>query len=1042
MLIFLAILMQSQLATVTFAQEDDFQVRLYNIENGLGNNNIYDLKFDSEGVLWLATAIGISRFKEGQFTNFDDPLFRKFSHLEIDKHGNLWLKIQEYNTLVDDDNILVFEVEAGEWTTVPEYLAKTASLLDPSLIEAIWGDSEGNIYLLDKGNRIYQYNGEEMRLVREMVSDERCSPYAFIPNSLTLQRQNNYFTHVDLTSSSEETVKVAKPSDAMIWLKPGNFIIMRHNDLPIYQPDGRATASLDLRNMDGEILMSGIPRFYDLEYNGRQILSAGKNNTNVKVLSLADNRITDIWPAITRRFNNIYVFCATLDNAGNVWIGSSRGLIFTRQVRKKFTSYLTDRMISTRAMEYVGNDSLLISTYRGAMILDLQTRKTHHFLIGMPLFGISPIDKNTYAMGLHGNMVHVINVRNQSVIQSYPAEQGESPKPPACLQPYYSPDGRLFVGTDIGLYQLNPASQRLEKAAFDNGAFQYLTSGYHPNPESDKLWLLSQRGLWTWDVTGNKISGNLLKEYNIRYMHEDADSAHIFWIATSNHGLLRWDRRRSEIRIIDKTKGLTDNTVHAVHEDDRNRLWLPTNFGLNVLDKQTGEIFHLFETDGLPENEFNGSSSVRLPDGSLVLGSVNGIVKFHPDSINTIDYQKDIRLISCTAIRKSNGVHETLALGSPISIPYQYAGIALTFALSNTRFGEWRKLRYKLDDTRADWNYSEDNTLQIERLAFGRHYIFVSGKTPDGRWSETTAIQVWYVKPLFLRRAFLASVGFLIGLLVVYLLMRSRDRIKQRNIRLRAEIERHVSEVKQKNHELEGLNEIKDRLFAIIAHDLRGPALSLNQLTNKLKYLIAKGDTERVLQLSASVDKSAEKLTNLLDSLLAWSLQQKNMPSLQKETLMVHELVSEVVDFLKDDAVAKRMVFDISGDLEAHAMVNRNAGIVILRNLVQNSIKYASENTRVWIHISEEPECTRIVMKDNGPGIPQSTIQKLNSYQATASRIRSLGKHGVGIGLIICKMLTEQIGGRLKIHNNQDGGACITLSFPREELLAEQYALN
>ena len=219
----------------------------------------------------------------------------------------------------------------------------------------------------------------------------------------------------------------------------------------------------------------------------------------------------------------------------------------------------------------------------------------------------------------------------------------------------------------------------------------------------------------------------------------------------------------------------------------------------------------------------------------------------------------------------------------------------------------------------------------------------------------------------------------------------------------------------KKQNELESLNNTKDQLFTIIAHDLKKPALSFRGITNKVNYLIKRKEFDVLNEIGNSIEKSAIQLNALLDNVLLWALSQKDMISVKQELVEVKQVTHQVISNLALISAEKRIKLDDSAvdqDLKIHG--DFDILLTILRNLVDNAIKYSDPDSTVFISTIKLEEFVVISVKDTGQGITKEQMDKLFKVYKGKSKDGTYGEKGSGLGLNLVNDLVQKSGGTLE----------------------------
>ena len=141
-------------------------------------------------------------------------------------------------------------------------------------------------------------------------------------------------------------------------------------------------------------------------------------------------------------------------------------------------------------------------------------------------------------------------------------------------------------------------------------------------------------------------------------MHQDKIDPDLVWLGTRRGGLVRWNTVTDSIHVFNTENGLSNNDVHAIIEDNSERLWIPTNNNLNTYDKKSGDIFHFTKADGLSHSEFNMYSYFYdQHQHKVYFGGLNGYNYFNPDSISTS--QNDAIKLRVIGVTKTNNKGKT-----------------------------------------------------------------------------------------------------------------------------------------------------------------------------------------------------------------------------------------------------------------------------------------------------------------------------------------------------------------------------------------------
>ncbi len=235
--------------------------------------------------------------------------------------------------------------------------------------------------------------------------------------------------------------------------------------------------------------------------------------------------------------------------------------------------------------------------------------------------------------------------------------------------------------------------------------------------------------------------------------------------------------------------------------------------------------------------------------------------------------------------------------------------------------------------------------------------------------------------------------------------------------------------IAENNSSLKALNKTKDQIFSIIGHDLKKPVLAFRGLHDKFSYLIENNDYEKLLKFSKSIDNDAIQLNKLTDNLLSWALLERDVLTTNSESINLKEIVVEVVRLFQPFAEKKSIKFDYQIE-NIVVKSDRHALSTIIRNLVDNAIKYTPEEGTVKLYTVQDGNRIQLSVQDSGIGIPEEKINDLFLPAMGKSTEGTNEEKGTGLGLHIVEELAKKVNGSIKVNSRIDEGSLFTLSIP------------
>ena len=242
----------------------------------------------------------------------------------------------------------------------------------------------------------------------------------------------------------------------------------------------------------------------------------------------------------------------------------------------------------------------------------------------------------------------------------------------------------------------------------------------------------------------------------------------------------------------------------------------------------------------------------------------------------------------------------------------------------------------------------------------------------------------------------------------------------------------HQEEIKKRSGELEQLNQVKDKFFSIISHDLRSP---MNALAGTLELLEQKQiSQDEFAELSKSLKTQFNHTRTLINNLLNWTLLQMDKLTIQSEKVLVHAKVEESFSAL-GNLYPKNIKMENLVDKKITAFADPNIINLVLRNLILNSIKFTESGGRIWISAVEKGAEIIVSVSDNGIGITPEVKEMLFGNASGYTTRGTANEKGTGLGLILCKEFVEKNGGRIWLESEMDKGTTFYFTLPASNSL-------
>lgn len=232
---------------------------------------------------------------------------------------------------------------------------------------------------------------------------------------------------------------------------------------------------------------------------------------------------------------------------------------------------------------------------------------------------------------------------------------------------------------------------------------------------------------------------------------------------------------------------------------------------------------------------------------------------------------------------------------------------------------------------------------------------------------------------------------------------------------------------KAQKAELSTLNATKDKLFAILSHDLRSPVASLENSVMLSDWGAL--SREEFTESTQSLGRKIGQVRTMLDNLLQWSLTQMGGLRANVEPTAAAPIVEEECAMMASMLKTKniRLINEIEPDTVV--LVDRHHLSVIVRNLLQNAVKFTHSGGSVTIQSEKHREYVRLTVADTGIGIAVQQLENLFSLNKSTSRRGTAHEQGTGLGLVLVKELAEANGAKVQATGREEGGTVFCVDF-------------
>ncbi len=252
------------------------------------------------------------------------------------------------------------------------------------------------------------------------------------------------------------------------------------------------------------------------------------------------------------------------------------------------------------------------------------------------------------------------------------------------------------------------------------------------------------------------------------------------------------------------------------------------------------------------------------------------------------------------------------------------------------------------------------------------------------------------------------------------------------NLAVALQSELIVAKEKAEENEIQliELNATKDKLFSIIAHDLRSPFNSILGFSELLIENVKKYDDEEIEKYLGIINSSTQNTLVLLDNLLNWAKSQTGQAIFKPEKVILSPIIQEIFKLSNSSAKNKYIMLNYFQSEVIEVFADLNMIKTVLRNLISNAIKFTNLNGKINVYALRNDKFIEIAVSDNGVGMNEDAQNKLFRLETNKTSNGTANEKGSGLGLILCKEFVEKHGGKIWVESELGKGSVFKFELP------------
>lgn len=1023
----------------------------YRTAQGLSSDYISDMTIDTDGFLWVATDYGLNRF--------DGAVFRTY----LNENYPSLLRNDILQVRAEKDNEVVISGYNGFFKRYNPLTDKFDSIFSNTYYETIhhminggYGKNEiialatDGIYMQQDGAQTFSKDflpkTENNENIKYLLHDEYGQFWLVYPNKLSVVSSNG-----DCLYES----KFATGTNISILPFLSNI------------QSGRVLASCQNYKLD----------FYHIKPNGiisldHSVKLPFSNLRDVKIASdgsywfasdgeglwmspsepMDASSIERVLPYGSEHEDIAKVFALETDDKGNVWVGTQNTGLWHCSVLNQSSFFSA---VDLGLPKCLGNafcelpSGNILVACEGLGICEFSEKSglvgcsgLAEGLKNLNLTGVSCDDKGNIWVTTWGEGLFVGHKVNDKI--QFSSAEFKPIKTPSNTMSFVNAMSKdsvwLGVGGD-GMFVRNADgdwSHKILRYPKDDCDPERWPSSSFRGPNNE-VWLTTSFAVWVQkDGIFTPFDAESFAE-NVNYVVNDGIGVPGYGVVLATRsGLLvakTGDKRFSELEISPKKE------ASSLVLDNYGRVWAVVANSIWCFDLKKNEAKRYpkdFNTHG--KNYFLKHSKYCSQSGMVYFGTKDGFFCLKPEDFDTPSQKSSLflsRLEIDGVLVSDSPIHSTNSRQQSelevVNLPYGHSSFAVCVDMPD--FSHYRpSLVYRLN-TGGWMSLGTDQRIAYSDLSAGSYQLEVKalGESDDsavklkveveGPWWET-----WWFR-LLLIIIVLAFVGR-----EVYKLIREKHLLQSMVDERTQELKQKSLLVEKRNMELNAALTTKDRLMAVVAHDLKNPAFAIVGALEGLRRRNDQlGSQERASILDSMIGR-AQTLQTELSKLLVWATSKQDDMEFRPSNVNLAEIIESDVELLKLQAEEKDVELKYSVDVPNYIYVDARMISTAIRNVLSNSLKFTESGRSVSVRAWMTDNSAFVELADEGMGMSEKKLKELLSKDVNTSSTGTNGEEGTGFGIGFAKYYVLANGGHFTMTSKEGVGTTTLIELPATQL--------
>ncbi|WP_082354197.1 hybrid sensor histidine kinase/response regulator [Marinagarivorans algicola] len=1042
------------------ARYDGHDIKIYqhnaNNPSSLTSNAIWDIVFDHDGVMWLATDAGLGRYNAASddFTSFRSKGLTANSitgdsvrALAVDSHNNLLIGTDNGFNILDADRR-----NYQSFTDRPEDPYRLPS----AAIHAVYSEANGDIWLGTTESGLIKLQRKPFAI--EVFAHNPAQPSTIGHNRIT---------------------DIIRDHTGALWVSSFGGGISRMN--------ADAKTFTNYRNDPNNAHSLGSNTVWNIFEDSLNNLWVATDHGGLARYNYATDDFSHIKhnPYDTSSLSSNNIRSVFEDKQGDLWIGAFPiGTNFFDRSSTVFQNYahlphqatsLSHSTLLTIQKSQQGH--LWIGTEGGINAFNTHTHQSRRYtakpgqaghLQSNAVLSIAEAQNGDLWVGTWSGGLHKLDTSSNTFTQFLP-DAANLANPNTVNSAYIwslliDKDKNLWIGTETGgLNFLETKTGKFKHYVSSDPATAHHVSNAH-------VWTLledSSGAIWAGTLHGlNKFNKDTqtFEHYfsdpsnpqtlsNNRVISLLEDTQKQLWVGTQGGGISILDPARKYFNHITLKDGLPSSNVASMVQAPDGKVWATTDKGVVSIELNTHAasgsmpsqsnhgphsqakylIKHYQKSHGLIGNNFNRDATYIDEDGLLYLGSTEGLSIVDVNKINTHTSPPqavftDLKIFneSVTGLAEGSPLKDAIYKTNAIELDYSQRVFSVSFSALSYRSANRNQYAYLLEGFDKKWNdVGNKHTANYTNISPGKYTLKVKAANAAGVWSTTNSELKITIKAPYWQTWWAYSVYMFV--LFVFIWAYTRQKAK----RVELQQEREV------NAQLVKIDKMKDSFLANTSHELRTPLNGIIGLAESLRDSCCDElEAAKISQLNMIVS-SGKRLSHLINDILDLSKLADRQIELKLQPVDLRYLTDTVITLLAPLTNNKPIKLQNEIPNPFYAVeADENRLQQIMFNLIGNAIKY-SDQGYVKINAQQDDATTTIRVKDTGIGIAPEDLKTIFQSFCQLEHTDAREHGGTGLGLAITKQLVELHGGKMDVISQPGKGTTFIFTMPTSKTLSQ-----